>query len=154
MQIKGHIYKPVTKMNTIIYNSYGDLQETLSHLNSLKINSNTWGGISDCYTAVLVHADHLESPIAFNPEHNGYITGIFQDILIINSVSGKFRSIRRLKSLLRNFVFVTRMSCDLRNSLHTSPLFNSLRMNGATLLTQSGGNPLIERNGRNTSLCF
>ena len=56
--------------------------------------------------------------------------------------------------MLRNFVFVTRMSCDLRNSLHTSPLFNSLRMNGATLLTQSGGNPLIERNGRNTSLCF
>ena len=56
--------------------------------------------------------------------------------------------------MLRKFFSVTSMPCDLRNSLHTSPLFNSLRMNGATLLTQSGGNPLIERNGRNMSLCF
>ena len=62
-------------------------------------------------------------------------------LLIIDFVSGKFISTRRLWSLLRNFMCVMSMSCNLSISLPISPLFNRFRMNIMSLLTKNWQEP-------------
>ena len=69
----------------------------------------------------------------------------FRILLILYSISRKLRNIKRLKSLLRNLIFATRMSWNLRSSLTMGPLFKRLWVNTVTLLPQSGGNPLISK---------
>ena len=53
-------------------------------------------------------------------------------------------------SLLRNFLCVTRMLCNPRNSLPTSPLFNRIHVNTSNLLNKSEGKPLTTRKGLKT----
>ena len=55
-------------------------------------------------------------------------------IMILHSISGQLKNITRLNSLLRNFVFVTRIPCILRKSLLTGPLFKRLWVNTVKLL--------------------
>ena len=48
-------------------------------MNSLKLKIHPGENVKDCCAAILVDAEHLESAGAFNPEHLGYITHIFED---------------------------------------------------------------------------
>ena len=59
--------------------SYDDLEETLIHMKSLKLKIYPWENVIYCCAEILVDAERLESAGAFNPEHLGYITCIFED---------------------------------------------------------------------------
>ena len=69
----------VATMTTFLSDSYDNLEETLTHMNILKLKSCPGENVADCCTAILVDAEHLESAGSFNPEHLGYITRIFED---------------------------------------------------------------------------
>ena len=69
----------------------------------------------------------------------------FRIIMVLDFTAGKIKSTIRLRSLLRNYVWVKKISCKLNISLPMGCLFKRLWVNTATLLTQSGGNPLISK---------
>ena len=69
----------VATMTTFISDSYGDLEETLTHIKSLKLERYPVENITYCCAEILVDAERLERAGAFNPEHIGYITCIFED---------------------------------------------------------------------------
>ena len=69
----------VATMTTFFFDSYDALEETLNHMKSLKLKSYPGENVADCCTAILVHAERLESSGAFKPDHLGYITHIFED---------------------------------------------------------------------------
>ena len=75
-------------------------------------------------------------------------------IIILDSISGKLRNIRRLWSLLIKFISVTRISCNLSISLFMSTLSKKIWVNTVKLLTQSGGNPLISKKNLKMILCL
>ena len=68
----------VTK-TIFISDSYDALEETLTHMKSLKLKIYTGENITDCCAAILVNSERLGSAGAFNPEHLGYINHIFED---------------------------------------------------------------------------
>ena len=57
---------------------YDALEETLTHMKSLKLKSYTGENATDFCAAILVDAERLESAGALKPEHLGYITCIFE----------------------------------------------------------------------------
>ena len=69
----------VATTNAFISDSYDALEETLTHMKSLKLKSYPGENITDCCTAILVDDERLDSSGAFKPEHLGYITRIFED---------------------------------------------------------------------------
>ena len=72
-------YSNVVTMTTFLSGSYDALEETLNHMKSLKLKSYPEENVTDCCAAILVDAERLESAGAFNPEHIGYTTHIFED---------------------------------------------------------------------------
>ena len=48
-------------------------------MKSVKPKSYPGENVTDCYDAILVDAERLDSAGAFKPEHLGYITRIFED---------------------------------------------------------------------------
>ena len=66
-------------MTIFLSDSYDALEETLNHMNSLKLKSYPGENVKDCCAAILVDAERLESAGAFKPEHLVYITRIFED---------------------------------------------------------------------------
>ena len=48
-------------------------------MNSIKLKSYPGENVTDCCAAILVDDERLESDGAFEPEHLGYITHIFED---------------------------------------------------------------------------
>ena len=68
-----------TTMTTFISNSYDALEETLTHIKSLKLKNYPGENVTDCCAEILVDAERLESAGALNPEHLWYITCIFED---------------------------------------------------------------------------
>ena len=69
----------VATMTTIISNSYYSLLDALNHTKNLKLKDNPGRYVADCYNAILVNVESLESAGAFKPEHLGYIICIFED---------------------------------------------------------------------------
>ena len=69
----------VATMTTILSGSFYSLVDTLNHMKSLKLKDRPGGGVADCYDAILVNVESLESDGAFKPEHLGYIICIFED---------------------------------------------------------------------------
>ena len=69
----------VATMTTFISDSYDALEETLTHMKSLKLKRYTEENVTDWCAGILVDAERLESARAFKPEHLGYITHIFED---------------------------------------------------------------------------
>ena len=100
----------VPTMNPFLSHSYDDMEETLTHMKSLKLKRYPWENVTDCCAEILVDAERLESTRAFKPEHLGYINRILRILLNSDSFCGIFKSTRRLRSLSRNFVCVTWMS--------------------------------------------
>ena len=68
----------VATMATFISDSYDALEETLNHMNSLKLKSYPGENITDCCAAIFVDAERLDSAEALKPEHLGYIIRIFE----------------------------------------------------------------------------
>ena len=66
-------------MTTFISDSYDALEETLTHMKSLRLKSYIGENVTDLCAEILVDADRLESAGAFKTEHLGYITSIFKD---------------------------------------------------------------------------
>ena len=69
----------VATMTTFLSDYYYYLEETLTHMKSIKLKSYPGKNVTDFCTAILVEAERLESSGAFEPEHLGYITLIFED---------------------------------------------------------------------------
>ena len=69
----------VVTTNTFLYDSYDALEETLTHMKSLRLISYPGENVTDFCAAILVDAERLESAGAFKPEPLGYITHIFED---------------------------------------------------------------------------
>ena len=67
----------VATMNTIIYDSYDSLVETLNHMKSLKLKDHLGENVTDYCDTILVYAECLESAGSFKPEHLSYIICIF-----------------------------------------------------------------------------
>ena len=69
----------VATITTFLFDSYDDLEETLTHMKSLKLKSYPGENITDICAAILIDAERLESARDFNPERLGYISRIFED---------------------------------------------------------------------------
>ena len=67
-------------MTIFLSDSYGALEETLTHMKSLKLKSYPGENVIDCCVKILVDAERLDSAGAFKPEKIGYNTHIFEDI--------------------------------------------------------------------------
>ena len=67
-------------MTTFISYCYYSLEETLTHMRSLKLKSCPGDNVTDLYVEILVDAEGIDSYGSFKPEHLGYITCIFEDI--------------------------------------------------------------------------
>ena len=68
----------VATMTICITDSYDGLEETLNHIKSLNISIYPGENITDYCDEIFVDADLLDSAGAFNNEHLGYITRIFE----------------------------------------------------------------------------
>ena len=69
----------VATMNTFLSDSYDALEDTLTHMKSLKLKSYPGENVTDFCAAILADADRLESARDFKTERLGYITCIFED---------------------------------------------------------------------------
>ena len=69
----------VATMNKFTSDYYDALEETHTHMKSLKLKIYPGETVSYFCAAILVYVERLESDGAFNPEHLGYITRIFED---------------------------------------------------------------------------
>ena len=68
----------VATMTTFLYNSYDALEETLTHMDILKLKIYPGENVTDLCASILVYSERLESDRSFKPEHIGYITHIFE----------------------------------------------------------------------------
>ena len=64
-------------MTTFISDYYDTLEETIAHMNSLKLKCYPGENNKDFFAAVSVDAESFESAEYFNLEHLGHITCIF-----------------------------------------------------------------------------
>ena len=69
----------IVSITTFLSDLYDYLEETLTHMKSIKIKICSGENDTDFCAAVLVDAERLESTGAFMFEHLGYITCIFGD---------------------------------------------------------------------------
>ena len=69
----------VATMTTIISDSYYSFMDTLNQMKNPKLKDHPGRDAADCHDEILVNVESLESARAFNPEHLGYIIGIFEN---------------------------------------------------------------------------
>ena len=69
----------IATMTNIISDSYYSLVDTLNHTKNLKLRDHSGSDVADCYNAILVNVESLESAGAFKPKHLGYIIHIFEN---------------------------------------------------------------------------
>ena len=69
----------VTTMRTFLSNSYDDLDETINHLKSIKINNDPGEKVEDWCDSILVDSERLDCSVSFNTKHLIYMTHIFWD---------------------------------------------------------------------------
>ena len=69
----------VDTMTTFFSDLCDALEETITHMNSLKLKSYPGENVTDCCAAILVDAERLDSAVAFKSKHLGYVTRIFED---------------------------------------------------------------------------
>ena len=60
--------------------TYYSLVDTLNHTKNLKLKDHLGRDAADCYDAMLVNVEFLESSGAFKPDHLGYIIHIYENI--------------------------------------------------------------------------
>ena len=141
--------RPEVYVATIITSLSGSnysLVETLTHIKSLKLKDHTGGNVAWQMLSALIVPESLitsTSDISFVS---------LRILMILDSIHGRLRSTRSLFGLLRNFVCVTNISCNLMRELLMVPLFDKICVNIETLFTKSDGNPLIVRKRLKMSL--
>ena len=69
----------VSTMTTIISDSYYSLVGTMNHMKRLKLKDHPTGNVENCYKAIVVNVESLESAGAFKPDRLRYIIHIFED---------------------------------------------------------------------------
>ena len=69
----------VNTISTFLFNPYDALEETITHMKSLKIKIYPGENVTDLCAKILVDSERLESAGDLNPEQRGYITRIFED---------------------------------------------------------------------------
>ena len=69
----------VATRTTIISDYCYYLVDTLNHTKNLKLKYHSGRDAADCYDAILVNLESLDSAGAFKPKHLGYIIRIFED---------------------------------------------------------------------------
>ena len=69
----------VATMTTFLCDYYDDLEETITYMKSIKINSYLGENVTDFRAAILVDSEHLESAGYFKTDYLRYITRIFED---------------------------------------------------------------------------
>ena len=93
-----------------------DLEDTINHLKSFKLNSYPVDNVQYLFAEILVNSDHLESARAFNPEYLGYITCIFEDTYDSRFLMWAIQKYKEVTDFIRNFVCVTWISYHRRFS--------------------------------------
>ena len=144
----------VATMSSFISRSYASLEETLNHLKCLN-SSIVW--VIMLQNSVLQYwymMSNLRLPQPWSPTISYISLTYLIILLILYFISGKLRNIRSLKSLLRNFIFWTRMSFNLRISSPMGPLFQRIWVNTVILIPQSVGNPLIPKKSLKMRICL
>ena len=141
-------------MTNIISDSYYSLVDTLNQLKSLKLKDDQSGDAADCYDAILVNVESLESAGAFKTKHLGYIICVFE-----NTSDSRFhiwasQKYQEVMEFVKKIYCLTKTSCTLMISLTMVYSLKNLCDNTATFLTQSGGNPLILRRVLNMNIYF
>ena len=106
----------VATMDTFLPDSYDDLGETITHMKSLKLKSYSGNNVKDCRAGILVDDEHLKSDRAFNPEHLGYITRIFEDTYDSRLCPWEIHKYKDITELIKNFICVAFMSYYQRSS--------------------------------------
>ena len=66
-------------MNKFLSYSYNDLEETMNHLNIIKLKRYLEDNVTYFCVEILLDSGYLDSARVFNPEYLGYITRIFED---------------------------------------------------------------------------
>ena len=69
----------VSTMTAFFSDYYDSLEETLTHMKSLKLKRYPGENVTDCCAEILVDDERLEISGDLKPEHLGYITRIFED---------------------------------------------------------------------------
>ena len=144
----------VATMTTVLFDYYDSLVDTLEHNKSLKIKDHPGGNVTDCYDTILVDVELLESSGAFKPKHPGYTIRIFEDTSNSRIYIWATNKYKEVMDFVKIFLYVTKTSCKLMISLPMVSLFKDFCKNTATLLTQSGGNPLIGGRCLNMNIYF
>ena len=86
----------VATMTIIISNSYYSLVDTLNPTNNLKLKDHPGRDAADCYDTILVNVESLDSAGAFKPENLAISLAYLRILLILDFISGRLRSTRRL----------------------------------------------------------
>ena len=66
-------------MTTFLSSSYDALEETLTHMKSIKLNIYPGEKVTYCCAEILVDSKRLDCSGYLKPEHLGYINCIFED---------------------------------------------------------------------------
>ena len=106
----------VATITTFISDSYDALEETLTHMRSLKLKKYPREKVTDCCAAMLVDAERIESARAFNPEHLGYITCIFDDTSDSRFHLCDIQKYKEVTEFIKKFLCATWMSYHKRIS--------------------------------------
>ena len=69
----------VATMTIFISNSYGNFEDTINHLKSIKLKRHLGENVKNWCAAILIDTERLKSGRVFNPDHLGYIIHIFED---------------------------------------------------------------------------
>ena len=99
---------------------------TLNHTKNIKLKDIPGRDAADCYDAILVNVESLESAGAFKLINSAISFVYLRILIILDFISGRLRSTRRLWILLRNLYCVTKASCKIMISLTMVSLFNNI----------------------------
>ena len=69
----------VATTTTYLSDSYGALEDTLNNMKSIKLKSYPGENVTYCCATISEDTERLDSVRAFNPDHLGYISCIFED---------------------------------------------------------------------------
>ena len=80
MSLKTSVHEVyVASITTFIFGCYNSLEETLTHMKSLKLKSYTVDNVTYFCAAILVDAERLDNAGELQCKHIGHITHIFED---------------------------------------------------------------------------
>ena len=126
-------------MTIFISFSYISLEDTINHLNTIKINSYPLDNVAYLCDEILVDVEHIMSAGAFKPENLGYITQFLRILLTEYFDFKSFIITSRLCNLSINFLCEICITYNHSISSLMSSLYNRLCVNTESLSIKSYG---------------